>query len=162
MPDPATPFDIARIIQLSVTPVFLLVAIGSLLNIVTVRLGRIIDRARKLEEDASSLKTPARIAELHALDRRISHANRAINLCIIAALLIAFVVALLFIGYLARIDMAGPSAVLFIIAMTAIIGGLWSFLLEISISTKTIRVNSELLVTRSEDGDGGDDAGGER
>ena len=42
---------IAEIIQLAITPIFLLVAIGSLLNVMTGRLARIVDRMRKLEKD---------------------------------------------------------------------------------------------------------------
>ena len=41
---------IAETIQLSVTPVFLLVATGSLLNVFTGRLARVIDRSRVLME----------------------------------------------------------------------------------------------------------------
>src|SRR3546814_12794195 len=41
---------IAQTIQLSVTPVFLLVATGSLLNVIAGRLARVVDRSRVLLE----------------------------------------------------------------------------------------------------------------
>ena len=40
---------LARVIQLSVAPVFLLTGIGTMLSVMTNRLGRVIDRARVLE-----------------------------------------------------------------------------------------------------------------
>ena len=43
-------FDMTRAIQLAVAPVFLLTAIGTLINALTGRLGRAVDRRRKLEE----------------------------------------------------------------------------------------------------------------
>lgn len=153
MPDAMPPpSDIAHIIQLSVAPVFLLVAIGSFLNVMTARLGRVADRARRLEDVLTSgenlaLRGPY-TDELRRLDRRMTLANRAINLCVVAALLIAFMVALLFIGALASIDTAAPVAGLFVIAMAAIIAALAFFLLEIRIATRTVRVRAELLTSK--------------
>ena len=41
--------DISAAIQVAIGPIFLLVGTGSLLNVVTGRLGRVVDRARVLE-----------------------------------------------------------------------------------------------------------------
>ena len=41
--------DIGGSIQFAIAPIFLLVGTGSVLNVVTTRLGRVIDRARILE-----------------------------------------------------------------------------------------------------------------
>ena len=52
---------VAHAIQLAVAPVFLLSGIGAILVVMTNRLGRIIDRARVLEdrlENASRNSTP--------------------------------------------------------------------------------------------------------
>jgi len=46
---------------------------------------------------------------------------------------------------LTGMNAAQPVAVLFILAMTSIIIGLCSFLLEIYIATQTLRVQAELL-----------------
>lgn len=141
--------DIGRTIQLSVTPVFLLVAIGSMLNVMTTRLGRVVDRARKLEEEIAAGETETiralRLGELQSLDKRMLYSNRAINFCAVSALFNAVVVVLLFVGELAGADLSIPVALLFIIAMLGVIGGLVSFLAEISVSMKTIRVRTELL-----------------
>ena len=55
-------FDkIAHIIQLSVAPVFLLTGVATLLNVLSGRLARIIDRARVLEKE---LDTPEPLTRL--------------------------------------------------------------------------------------------------
>ena len=46
---------LARTIQLSVAPVFLLTAIGTTLAVLTNRLSRIVDRARILEERLATI-----------------------------------------------------------------------------------------------------------
>lgn len=144
--------DIGHIIQLSVAPVFLLVAIGSMLNVMTARLGRVVDRARKIEEDIGRDKTAElralRVDELKALDRRMIYSNSAINFCAISALLVAFVVVLLFVGDLAAFDLSLAVALLFVLAMLGIIGGLCMFLLEITVSMRTVRVRAEFLKSK--------------
>lgn len=149
MPDASAAGDIGHIIQLSVASVFLLVAVGSLLNVMTARLGRVVDRARKLEVDLAAETGDAGraliVTELQALDRRMFFSNAAINLCAVSALLIAFVVALLFLGDIAGAGGSLAVALLFVAAMAGIIGGLIAFLAEISIATRTVRVRSDLL-----------------
>lgn len=151
MPAASAFADIGHVIQLSVAPVFLLVAVGSMLNVMTARLGRVVDRARKLEHDIGGETAEERalhLEELRSLDRRMSYSNAAINFCVIAALLVSFVVALLFVGGLVSVDASIPVAVLFILAMLAVIGGLCMFLMEIGVSMRTVRVRAEILKGR--------------
>src|SRR3546814_7983714 len=64
---------IAQTIQLSVTPVFLLVATGSLLNVIAGRLARVVDRSRVLMErwaDTEGVEHERVVAELRIADRR--------------------------------------------------------------------------------------------
>ncbi len=142
--------EIAQIIQLSVAPVFLLAGIGAILNVVTARLGRVVDRARFLETvliaATEEVKTNRIRTELDALDKRIIYAQRAIYFSSISALLVCFVVASLFISTLADINLGSLVAILFITAMLCLIGGLSLFLAEISIATRTLRVRAELLM----------------
>jgi len=148
MPDPSSFALIGGIVQLSVAPVFLLVAIGSLLNVMTARLGRVVDRARKLELELTTITEAGQagaIGELKALDRRMVYSNTAINLCAASALLVALVVVLLFAGGLAGLDTSLAVAALFVLAMLGVIGGLCAFLAEISVATRTVRVRAELL-----------------
>jgi len=142
--------DIARIIQLAVAPVFLLAGIGAILNVVTARLGRVVDRARTLEdflmnEHDNAVDERTR-SELSVLDRRMQYAQRAIVICSVSALLVCLVVATLFIGVLMNFNVAFPVAVMFILAMFALIVGLAMFLAEVSIATRMLRVRAELFM----------------
>ena len=70
-------FDITRVIQLAVAPVFLLTAIGTIINALTGRLARAVDRRRVIEErvQASEADSSAERdfdVELKLLARRIS------------------------------------------------------------------------------------------
>src|SRR3954452_20714966 len=91
--------DGARAIQLALAPVFLLTGIAGLLNVMTGRLGRIIDRGRHLTEaprDNLALPPPERATEIRALERRRHLAGVAITACTLAALLTCLVIVLLF------------------------------------------------------------------
>lgn len=140
---------IANVIQLAIGPIFLLVGTGSFLNVMTARLGRVVDRARALEDALDSGETgPIREAhtmELKYLDKRIRHANWAITLCVISALLICVVVALLFLGELFSVQMRLPIASLFILTVMFLIAGLIQFLREIAVATTSLRVRAECL-----------------
>ena len=56
---------VAQVIQLAVAPVFLLAGVGATLNVLASRIGRIIDRAR-IMEDRLSTATPELSRDLHA------------------------------------------------------------------------------------------------
>lgn len=139
---------IAHNIQLAVAPVFLLSGIGALLNVFASRLGRAVDRARKVEGEIESYD-PARrreaIAELGVLDRRIASVHHAIAMCTASALFVCILVAMLFVGDFVTMRASGIVAVLFIIAMGLLIVGLLLFLHEVRIATRSVRVKAALL-----------------
>ena len=92
--------DVTRAIQLALAPVFLLTGIAGLLNVMTNRLSRIIDRGRALAEnrDVIARSGPESIAlQLGVLERRRHFTSIAITACTIAALLLCLVVVTLFI-----------------------------------------------------------------
>jgi hypothetical protein len=136
---------VARVIQLSVAPVFLLSGIGAMLAVMTNRLGRVIDRARLLEGRLSSA-TPEQVKHLHGelgtLSRRAKMINNAITLCTVTALLVCAVIAALFLGTFAHFDASVPVSVLFIAAMLAFFAGLVWFLREIFLATASLRIGS--------------------
>jgi hypothetical protein len=141
--------DIGHTIQLSVAPVFLLSGIGAILNVLTARLGRVIDRARQIEKTIDDFDPDARqaaIAELSVLDRRMGYAHWAITCCTISALLVSAVVAIIFIGDLLNIHRGGVLAALFIAAMAMLFGGLLLFLTEIRVATRSVRVRADYLI----------------
>lgn len=140
---------IAHIVELAVAPVFLLAGIGALLNVVTARLARVIDRARALEDRFFTQPDDVEMARLRSelgfLDKRMAYAQRAVLLFSVAALLVCVVVATLFVGAFISLNVATAVALMFIAAMVAMIGGLSSFLLEITIATRTMRVRADLF-----------------
>jgi CBS domain containing-hemolysin-like protein len=137
--------DIAHAIQLALAPVFLLSGIGVLLGVLTNRLARVVDRARRVEDSVRSSTAPdhedAR-EQLKVASRRARFINASITLSTIAALLIALVVALLFASTFVPMSLALYVAVLFVLAMVALVGALVSFLIEVRIATAALRIGA--------------------
>lgn len=134
---------IAHVIQLSIAPVFLLTAICTLLTVTTNRLSRIIDRARYLEarlENAAPESVAGIQSNLVALSSRAKLINRAITLATTAALLVCTVIAILFLGDFFDLNIMIPVAILFILAMLALVVALLSFLREIFVATANLRI----------------------
>ncbi len=139
---------IAEIIQLAITPIFLLVAIGSLLNVMTGRLARIVVRVRKLERDAVAANEKLRredFRELAVLSRRLGINQGAIAMCVISAVLVCVMVSLLFFGRISGTSFASAVALLFIAVMAALTIGLLLFFLEVTISARVVRVRDEYV-----------------
>jgi uncharacterized membrane protein YciS (DUF1049 family) len=144
---------IAHTIQLVMAPVFMVAGIAGLLNLLALRLNRIVDRARTLGENFTAPDHPDHVRqvwELRILDRRIRIVNRAILLCTASAIAICLVVAGLFIAALGDFNVGRLIAVAFILAMLLLIMGLTLFLLEIRLALFTIRVPIELLEREEE------------
>ena len=134
---------VAHVIQMSVAPVFLLTGVGAILNVLTNRLARIIDRARILEGRLPTVEQSDQHrmhGELAILERRSKLIHWAISLCTICALLVCIVIATLFAGAFLAMDISVFIGLLFIFAMLALIGGLVGFLWEISLATASIRI----------------------
>lgn len=134
---------IAHVIQMSVAPVFLLAAISGLLTVLTNRLGRVIDRARLIEDrlEKASLKDPGEATEkLRIFSKRASLINHAITLCIICASCICLVVIALFSGGFFEYNTGKLISLLFIIGMTTLFAALLCFLLEIRLATRSLRI----------------------
>jgi hypothetical protein len=137
---------VAHAIQLAVAPVFLLSAIATLLNVLTNRLGRVIDRRRVLEakiESPPSSGVDALHSELATLSKRAKLIDYAITLCTTTSLLICTVIAILFLGKFLNYDINITVMVLFIIAMLSLVLALLFFLREILIATLNL-----VIVTR--------------
>ena len=134
---------VSHVIQLAVTPAFLLTAIGSMLTVMTNRLARVIDRARRLEdvlENAPHEGIAALHADLRTLARRSKLISRAITLCTSAAIMICTVIAILFLGNFFQFSIAIPIAMLFVLAMLLLVIGMIILLREIFIGTTSLRI----------------------
>jgi hypothetical protein len=141
MADPSHVAGVAQVIQAAVAPVFLLAGVGATLNVLASRIGRIIDRAR-IMEDRLQTATPDLARELHGrlrvLSRRATLINRAIALCVLSGLLVSLVVAALFVSALLRIHLAAPIAVVFVTALLSLAAALLLFLREVFIATASL------------------------
>lgn len=137
MPTEPAIADIAHVIQLSVAPVFLLTGIGAMLGVMTTRLSRVIDRARVVDGlvQADPLVALEYQPELTLLCRRWQTIGWSIGLCTFSALLIAGVIAILFLGAFLGFDASVPVALLFIGAMLALILALLLFLREVHLAS---------------------------
>lgn len=134
---------IAHVIQLAVAPVFLLTGVGSLLSVMTNRLGRVIDRARSLEVRYADLQAAPRSKaehELKMLAERARFASWAINFCTVAALLVCVVVATLFVDAFLGTHLRWLVGGLFTAAMVALIGGLVCFLREVYLAMHSVHI----------------------
>ncbi|MDP1028261.1 DUF2721 domain-containing protein [Sphingomonas sp. KR1UV-12] len=139
---------VAQTITLSLTPIFMLTAIGQLLNVLAGRLSRVVDRVRALEElhsGATGAELTRYIWELRRLDRRISIINAALFLAVSSAVMTAIVVASLFVATLAKLHFASAVAVAFILAMLLLIASLVGFMIEVRVSLLSIHVREDLL-----------------
>lgn len=139
---------VAQIIQLAVTPVFLLAGIGGILNVVAARLARVVDRVRSLEGHipvAEAEERAEEIMELAILDRRMTYCHWAIGLSVASALLICMVVMILFVADLVHMNFAVPVSLLFVAAMVSLTIGLLLFLAEVTVATRFVRVNEKFL-----------------
>lgn len=147
-----TVVDIGSAIQQAVAPVFLLTAIGGILNVLAHRLSRVVDRARHLEREVGRYAADKRriaIDDLAVLARRMAAANWAIALCTLAALLVCLVVVLLFVEQLVANQLDEAIAWVFIAATLMLTGGLLLFLWEIQLALRSVRVRAaDLLAER--------------
>jgi hypothetical protein len=139
---------IAQTIQLALTPVFVLVAIGNIMNILSTRLGRIVDRSRVLQERHSGTEGQdhdAVVREIRLVDRRIHLIARAILLLVLASLSIGITVVFLFVEDFAGLNLKPVVATTFIIALALLISALLMFLRETREAAAALRIPAEYL-----------------
>ena len=135
--------DVTQAIQLALGPVFLLTGIAGMLNVMTGRLARIIDRGRQLTEGKSpDVQTDRQWVkvELASLERRRNLASAAITACTLAALLVCTVVAMLFVEVMLDAPLKWMVGVLFTGATLTLVVGLALFLREVHLATQTVRI----------------------
>jgi hypothetical protein len=139
--------DIAHLIQVALTPIFLISAIGVTLNVLTSRLARIVDRARSMEDRLRRADHAHDGRDLHdqlkILARRSRWINAAITLITLSALFIALVVVMLFVNAFLRWDLSVFIACMFILSMLTLAAALLAFLIEVRIATTTLRIGLE-------------------
>ena len=142
MPAESPIADVAHVIQLSVAPVFLLTSVGTILGVLSTRLGRIVDRARVLAdrlETAQGDKRDDYLGELEQLARRRHLVNMAIAFGVGAALLVAGVIAAAFLGFMLHWKASAAIAALFVGAMLCVVVALLLLMREVMTAVLKVR-----------------------
>lgn len=139
---------IAQTIQLALAPVFMLVAIGNILNLLTTRLSRIVDRARVLQGQHTATEGPEHdmvVLEIRTVDRRIRLIGQAMRLLVLGALFIGTTVFLLFLEELLGAEVRLVAAGTFIAALSLLMVGLVLFLRETQVAAASLRIPRDFL-----------------
>ncbi len=135
--------NVAHTIQLSVAPVFLLTAIGTILGVLNNRLTRIVDRGRVLSDRMGPLPEEKRGPyrdEMRILLRRRHLVNLAITSGVSSAIFVCVLIACAFVGSIVRADFSRAVALLFIAAMIGFISALVCFLREVLLAVSRVGI----------------------
>jgi hypothetical protein len=134
--------DVATVIDLAVAPVFLLAGIAGTLNVLSMRMSRIIDRGRVLNDkslEPDSLEFFEVDREQRLLARRARLINRAMALCTMSSLFVCLVIVVLFLDAVLTLRQERVIAALFIVALLSLISALILFLREVGMSLRAFR-----------------------
>ncbi len=135
--------ELTPILNASVSPVILISGVGLLLLSMTNRLGRVIDRARQLEDvfsrasqsDRGRLQTEVRI-----LFRRAGLLRRAITFATLSVLGVAVLVVALFVAAFSGMELVWSIAFLFVGCLLALIVAVVTFLQDIYLSLVALKL----------------------
>jgi hypothetical protein len=139
---------IAQTIQLALAPVFVLVAIGNILNTLSARLGRVVDRSRLLQQrhaETIGSEHDEIVREIRLVDRRIAMIGRAILLLVLSGLTIGLCVVLLFLEELFGVVLQHAAAIAFIVAIGLLMNALMLFMRETRAATAALRIPKTYL-----------------
>jgi hypothetical protein len=133
---------VSHAIQLAVAPVFLLTAVSAMIGTVAGRLGRIIDRARVVEDriESGPIADPMTAAylELAGLRRRARLANLCIGLLTFCAILIGLTIVVLFLGETTELQIFRMATLFFLSGVVCFLLALISFLTETLLATRIL------------------------
>jgi len=139
----ANPESVSQAIEAAVAPVFLIVGIAGLLNMLSGRLGRVIDRTRFVTSEIDRLGDGEGIERLRAerrrLRRRIELTNWSIRACVGCAFVVCLLVMTLFVNDFVAVELGVLVAALFVVAMLLIILGLGLLLIEVGLASRQAR-----------------------
>lgn len=145
-----TVMTVSSIIKIALAPAFLLTGVAAILSMLTLRLARVVDRWRLLYARVVNLDEHERapiMAEADIVWRRVTLINWSIRLAVGAALLVCVIIALLFLGDSAAPYIGGIVAYMFVAAMIIMTMCFATLLMEVSISTNTMKQKQEHLLS---------------
>jgi hypothetical protein len=138
-----SPLDtVAHIIQLALTPIFLLSGIGALLNVFATRLARVADRVDQISKDIESSE-PEQVAilalQLARLRRRSLALDTAVILAAFGAAATCASVLTLFVGALRDATVASALFATFGLAVACTIGAILAYTAEMLMTGSGVR-----------------------
>ncbi len=139
---------IAQTIQLALAPVFVLVAIGNIMNILTSRLARVVDRSREMQArhaETDGSEHDMVVLEIRQLDRRITLIGRALRLLVLSGLTIGLTVAILFMQDFSSFDLQLVAAGAFLLAIGLLMWALLLFLRETQVAANALKIPETYL-----------------
>ena len=139
---------VISVLQTALTPAFLLVAVGSLLNVLTGRLARIVDRSRDLQRQYAETEGPAHervVRELRIIEKRMRVVGSSILLAVLSAIAVCIMIGVLFLMGLSDLSAAGVAVAVFMLALVLLAACLLQFVREIRLATYAIYVPEEYL-----------------
>ena len=132
---------ITQAIQLAIAPVFLLAAVGTVINALMGRLARAVDRRRVVEglvENAEGDKHDKLRDELQLLARRTVLTLWAIGLAVLCALLVCLLIFVAFLGAFLVVDLSRTVAILFIAAVACLTLCMLLFMREVIVAATSV------------------------
>ena len=139
---------VISVLQTALTPAFLLVAVGSLLNVLTGRLSRIVDRSRDLQRQYADTQGKAHervVKELRIIEKRMRVVGSSILFAVLSAISVCIMIAVLFLLGLTNSSAAWVAVALFMLALALLSACLFQFVREIRLATYAIYVPEEYL-----------------
>lgn len=127
---------VMEMLQFSLAPAFLLVGIGSVMNVMMNRLIWVANRIERLESRSEERSETPCSDELHWLMRRRRIAQRAVMFSTAAASLISVLIAALFVSAYIHLKIGTVIAGLWVATMALLITGLAFFFSETRIAAK--------------------------
>ncbi len=127
---------VMAMLQFSLAPAFLLVAIGSIMNVMMARLTWIANRIERLEARAEERDEDPCSDEHSWLSRRRLIAQRAVMFSTGAAALISVLIALLFVSAYIELRIGTLIAAMWVVTMMLLITGLGFFFAETRLAAK--------------------------
>ena len=143
--------SVVHVIQLSLTPIFLLTAMASLLSVFTTRLARVSDQVKALADRCGGAKPDVTVLRrLAYLKRRSLLLDGAVILGAVSGAFTCATVLTLFLGILRAAATQSILFTLFGLAILCTIGALGAFLFEVLLASRGIRETVDANVQRVE------------
>jgi hypothetical protein len=145
MPGPTTLEAAVHLIQVALTPIFLLSGIAAMLNVIAARLARVADRLDHLSADLQTSPASAQSnAEIAVLHQRSMLLEAAVVLGTVGTIATCLAILTLFFLGISAIDVAGVLLLFFGAAIVCTLGSVTLFGLEMVASSSGLRARMRL------------------